>query len=135
MNKAAKKLTDDEAKKGKAKKNVWKVARVQRRKAYYSAQPMRTIANKKRAIARHLKRFPEDAQGAKYCTDAYSAPFAAQCVAGCTGKARARAKLRERAERRTRAKVAAVVATDEGEGFTVFHVEPPAYAPYAEGAA
>jgi hypothetical protein len=39
-----------------------KALRIARRKAYYGAQPARTIANKKRTLARQLRRFPEDLQ-------------------------------------------------------------------------
>lgn len=44
----------------KAGRGAHKALRVMRRKAYYGAQPARTMANKKRAIARHLRMYPED---------------------------------------------------------------------------
>lgn len=44
------------------KRGGHRALRVARRKAYYAAVPARTAANKKRTLARQLRRFPEDLQ-------------------------------------------------------------------------
>ena len=124
------KLTDDPEKKTKARKGQAKITRVAKRKALYAAQPARTMANKKRAIARHLRHFPEDAQGVKYCAAKYSEPFALTQITGPTGKARAREHLRARLKAKTARKVAQVIADDTALGLSTFTIEPPSYAPF-----
>lgn len=124
------KLTDDPEKKTKSKHAAVKVLRTQRRKAYYAMQPARTLTNKKRTLARHLRHFPEDTQAAKLCAERYSVTFAGQAVAAATGKAQARAKARARRRAKIARTVAAVVAADTAIGLHTFTIEPPAYAPF-----
>jgi hypothetical protein len=62
---------EEQPKKNKARKNAYKVTRVMRRKAYYSARPMFTLANKKRTLARHIRHFPEDTQACGIYEKAY----------------------------------------------------------------
>jgi hypothetical protein len=131
MNKKVRKLTDDGDKKTKSTRGAWKVLRVTRRKNYYAMQPARTLANRKRRLARHLRRYPEDAQGAAVCAKAYTKTFSdAQLAAPC-GKARARAREAARQARRTQARIAAVQAAEAALGLHSFVVEPPTYAPFA----
>jgi hypothetical protein len=62
-------LTPDVAK--PAKRGGLKALRSQRRKAYYGAQALRTVANRRRTLARHIRRFPDDALGCAAYAEKY----------------------------------------------------------------
>jgi hypothetical protein len=59
--KGKKPLTESD--KPKVGGKISKVMRAQRRKSYYAGGEMRQIKNRRVRIARHLRRFPEDAAG------------------------------------------------------------------------
>jgi hypothetical protein len=68
--KVSKPLTADAVKAPK-KNRGHKALRIARRKAYYASLPSVTAKNKKRAQARHLRFFPEDAQARSQYVDRY----------------------------------------------------------------
>jgi hypothetical protein len=88
-----------EAKTGKAR--GFKALRVQRRKAYYGARPSFTLANKRRTLARQLRRFPEDNQARELFRAAYGVGAMDAQLAKITGKAWKRAKRRGNTKGRT----------------------------------
>jgi hypothetical protein len=53
------------------KRGGLKALRTQRRKAYYGAQMLRTVANRRRTLARHIRRFPDDAMGCAVYAEQY----------------------------------------------------------------
>ena len=79
-----------------AKRSGLKAQRSVRRATYYAMGPARTAANKKRKLARHIRRFPEDTQAIAQCTTLYRDAFTNTALSQMTGKAKHRAKLRAR---------------------------------------
>jgi hypothetical protein len=96
-----------ETKSAAPKRGAWKVMRVAKRKAHYAAQPMKTIANKQRALAHHLRYFPEDSAaravyGKRYGVGALESPRVAPV-----------ARAVRRATRRKRAAILAARLVNE----------------------
>jgi len=130
--KTIKQLTPD-AVPSRAKGHAHRVLRVAKRKAHYAAQPMKTIANKQRTLARHIRKYPEDQLALKMCIDRYRQPFADKQIAAMTGKARARVGLKAKRAiahiEKRRAQLAPALAT-----LAPAMLEPPAFYPTFTGA-
>lgn len=79
-------------KSSKARRGVWKVIRVNTRKAYYGLGPMRQIVNAKRRMARHLRRFPEDGGARQLYATRYGIGALTSPTLNAIGRALRRAK-------------------------------------------
>ena len=101
---SAQALTAEAAKPSKAKGH--RALRIARRKAYYASLPARTIANKKRTLARQLRFFPEDSQARAVYIERYGEQSAVSPLTVPIARALKRAKRRKKAAKR-----AAVLAT------------------------
>jgi hypothetical protein len=92
-----KKVEHDDAKKSsKAKRGVWKVLRVTRRKNYYAGGDMRLIVNRKRRLARHIRNFPEDAVTREMYAKRYGEGSLDSPLCAPVGRARRRSARAER---------------------------------------
>jgi hypothetical protein len=69
---------------------------IARRKSMYAAQPSRTTQNKKRVLARQVRRFPEDTQAVTRYVQKYGDASLASVLAQRHAKAVKRAARRHR---------------------------------------
>jgi hypothetical protein len=83
---------DESKKSSKGRRGVWRILRVNKRKAYYGGGEMRQIVNRKRRQSRHLRRHPEDAQAKSQYATKYGAGALTSPTVNPIGRALRRAK-------------------------------------------
>lgn len=81
------------------KRGGHKALRLARRKAYYGAQALCTLANKKRTLARHVRRFPDELNGCAVYAERYGGGALQGQLDKVSPKAAQRIKMKPRGVR------------------------------------